>query len=85
MHSDAIMSMMASQIADVSIVCSSLDQMKTPKLRVTGLCKWIPVDSPHKGSATRKMFPCDDVIMITVLLFVDRFQNNVFFYIVYVE
>ena len=37
---------------------------KTSKLRVTGL--WVrnsPVNSPHKGPATRKMFPLDDVIM----------------------
>ena len=38
---------------------------KTSKLRVTGL--WVgnspgPVNSPHKGPVTRKMFPFDDVI-----------------------
>ena len=39
---------------------------KTSKLRVTGLCVWNspgPVNSPHKGPVTRKMFPFDDVIM----------------------
>ena len=39
---------------------------KTSKLRVTGLGRtinWWPVDSPHKGLVTRKMFPFDDVIM----------------------
>ena len=40
---------------------------KTSKLRVTGHCegnrRW-PVDSPHKGPMTRKMFPFNDVIMI---------------------
>ena len=39
---------------------------KTPKLRVTGLCVGNspgPVNSPHKGPVTRKMFPFDDVIM----------------------
>ena len=39
---------------------------KTSKLRVTGLCvgNWPgPVNSPHKGPVTRKMFPFDDVIM----------------------
>ena len=39
---------------------------KTSKLRVTGLCAGNspgPVNSPHKGSVTRKMFPFDDVIM----------------------
>ena len=34
---------------------------KTSKLRITG--RW-PVNSPHKGPVTRKMFPFDDVIMI---------------------
>ena len=39
---------------------------KTSKLRVTGLCVGNspgPVNSPHKGPVTRKMFPFDDVIM----------------------
>ena len=42
---------------------------KTSKLRVTGLCVGNspgPVNSPHKGPVTRKMFPFDDVIMSTV-------------------
>ena len=40
---------------------------KTSKLRVTGLCVGNspgPVNCPHKGPVTRKMFPFDDVIMI---------------------
>ena len=40
---------------------------KTSKLRVTGLCAGNspgPVNSPHKGPVTRKMFPCDDVIIM---------------------
>ena len=49
---------------------------KTSKLRVTGLCVGIspgPVNSPHKGSVTRKMFPFDDVIMIgNILTAVER-------------
>ena len=39
----------------------------TSKLRVTGLCVGNspgPVNSPHKGPVTRKMFPFDDVIML---------------------
>ena len=39
---------------------------KTSKFRVTGLCVGNspgPVNSPHKGSVTRKMFSFDDVIM----------------------
>ena len=37
---------------------------KTPKLRVTGLCKGIhgwPVNCPHKAPFMRKIFPFDDV------------------------
>ena len=40
---------------------------KTSKLRVTGLCVGNspgPVNSPHEGPVTRKIFPFDDVIMI---------------------
>ena len=40
---------------------------KTSKLHVTGLCVGNspgPVNSPHKGPVTRKMFPFGDVIMI---------------------
>ena len=43
-----------------------LRSKKTSKLRVTGLCVGNspgPVNSPHKGPVTRKMFPFDDVIM----------------------
>ena len=44
---------------------------KTSKLRVTGLCVGNsprPVNSPHKGPVTRKMFPFDDVIMVSGVL-----------------
>ena len=44
---------------------------KTSKLRVTGLCVGNspgPVNSPHKGPVTWKMFPFDDVIMRDTLL-----------------
>ena len=40
---------------------------KTSKLRVTGLCAGNspgPVNYPHTGPVTRKMFPFDDVIMM---------------------
>ena len=45
---------------------------KTSKLRVTGLCAGNspgPVNSPHKGPVTRKMFPFDDVIMMLLIKF----------------
>ena len=44
---------------------------KASKLRVTGFVRGIicwPVNSPHKGPVTRKIFPFDDVIMITQFL-----------------
>ena len=43
-----------------------LRSKKTSKLRDTGLCAAnSPVSSPHKGPETRKMFPFDDVIMMS--------------------
>ena len=42
---------------------------ETSKLRVTGLCVGIrrsPVNSPHKGPGTRKMFPFDDFMMYPI-------------------
>ena len=67
---DVIMTTMASQITSLtvvySIVYSDADK-KTSKLRVTGLCVGNspgPVNSPHKGPVTRKVFPFDDVIML---------------------
>ena len=42
---------------------------KISKLRVTGLCVGNspgPVNSPHRGPVTRKMFPFDDVIMVHI-------------------
>ena len=62
---------MASQIISLTVVYSTVysdaDQRKHQKLCVTGLCVGNspgPVNSPHKGPVTRKMFPFDDVIML---------------------
>ena len=65
------MSAIASQITSLAIVYSTLysgaDQRKFQSSAslafVRGIHRW-PVNSPHKGSVTRKMFPFDDVIMI---------------------
>ena len=65
-----IMSAMASQITDVSIVCSSIgwgtDQRKHQSSAslafVSGNHRWL-ADSPHKGPVPQKMFPFGDVIM----------------------
>ena len=64
------MSTVASQITGVSIVystvCSGADQINHQSSAllafVRGIYRW-PVNSPHKGPVTRKMFPFDDVIM----------------------
>ena len=72
-YSEVIMSAMASQITGVSFffsaACSGADQSKHQSPASLALCERTPPapggpeDSPHKGPATRKMFPFDDVIM----------------------
>ena len=69
-YCDVIMDAMASQITSVSIVylavCSGLDQRKHQSSAWLAFVRGIhrrPVNSPHKGPVTRKMFPFDDVIM----------------------
>ena len=64
------MSTITSQITGVSIVystiCSGADQRKHKKSASLAFVRGIyrrPVNSPHKGPVTRKMFPFDDVIM----------------------
>ena len=67
------MSAMASQITSLIIVYSTVysdvDQRKYQSSAslafVRGIHLW-PVNSPHKGPVTRKMFPFDDVIMTIV-------------------
>ena len=62
--------MMASQITSLTIiywtVYSGADQWKYQSSAslavVLGIHRW-PVNSPHKGPVTRKLFPFDDVIM----------------------
>ena len=71
-NSDVTMSVMASQIASVSIVCPTVctganqrkHQSFVSLVFVRGIHRW-PVDSPYKRPVTRKMFPFDDVIMWT--------------------
>ena len=70
-YNDVIMSAMASQITSLaivySIVYSVADQRKHQSPAslafVQGIHRW-PVNSPHKGPATWKMFLFDDVIML---------------------
>ena len=70
------MGAMASQITSLavvySIVYSGPDQSKHQSsvslAFVRGIHRW-PVNSPHKGPVTRKMFPFDDVIMLALLVY----------------
>ena len=64
------MTAMASPITGVSMLCSIVysgsDQRKpqnSASLAFVGVIQRWPVNSPHKGPATRKMFPFDNVIM----------------------
>ena len=66
---DVIMTTMASQIGRLLNRLFRRRSKKTSKLHVTGLFAGNspgPVNSPHKGTVTRKMFPFDDVIMYEV-------------------
>ena len=65
-----IMSAMASQITSLTFVYSTIysgaDQRKHQSSTSLAFVRGIhrgPVNSPHKGPVTRKMFPFDDVIM----------------------
>ena len=70
-YNDVLMSAMASQITSLTIfysaVYSGADQRKHQSPAslafVRGIHRW-PVNSPHKGPVTRKMFPFDDVIIM---------------------
>ena len=69
-YNDVVMSAMASQITSLTIVYSTVysgtderkHQSSASLAFVRGIHRW-PVNSPHKGPVTRKMFPFDDVIM----------------------
>ena len=74
-YSDVIIGAMASQITSPTIVYSTVysgaDQRKHQSSAslafVRGIHRW-PVNSPHKGAVTRKMFPFVDVIMTSLSL-----------------
>ena len=67
---DVMISVMVTQITSFAVVYSTVysgaDQTKHQTSAslafVRGIHQW-PVNSPHKGPVTRKMFPFDDVIM----------------------
>ena len=69
-YNDVIMSSVASQITDVSIVCSTIgsgvDHRKHQSSTSLAFVRWIhrwPVNSPYKRPVTRKMFPFDAVVI----------------------
>ena len=70
-YSDVMMGVIASQITSLTIgystVYSGADQRKHQSFAPLAFVRGIhqsPVNSPHKGPVTRKMFPFDDVIMM---------------------
>ena len=79
------MSAMASQITSLTIVYlniySGADQRKhqcsVSLVFVRGTHRW-PVNSPHKGPVTRKMFPFDDVIMSITLRLMEWNQPKIY-------
>ena len=74
-YNDVIMSTMASQITSLTSVYSTVysdtdqrnHQSSASLAFVRGIHRW-PVNSPHKGPVTRKMFPFDDVIMVSSVI-----------------
>ena len=76
------MILIASQITSLMIVYSTVysdaDQRKHQSSASLGFVRGIhrgPVNSPHKWPVTRKMFPFDDVIMISLIKITHRFCN----------
>ena len=75
------MSMMGSQITSLTIVYSTIysgadhrkHQSSESLAFVRGIHRW-PVNSPRIGPATRKKFPFDDVIMLSVFPIVVKFR-----------
>ena len=83
--SDVIMGATASEITGVTIVnsavCSSADHRKHQISASLAFVRGIhrsPVNSPHKGPVTRKMFPFDDVI---ILIFTYMWHMSKYLYV----
>ena len=86
-YGDVTMGVMASQITSLTIVYSAVysgtnrrkHQSSVSLAFVRGIHRG-PVNSPHKGPVTRKIFPFDDVIMkvYTILTFIK--SSAVFFH-----
>ena len=81
-YSDVMMSATASHITNLAIVYSTVypganqrkHQNSASLAFVRGIHRW-PVNSPHKGPVTRKMFPFDDVIMSAAYSFLKHVDS----------
>ena len=81
-YNDVIMGAISSQITSLTIVYSTVysgeDQRKFQSSAslafVRGIHRW-PVNFPHKGPVTRKMFSYDDVIMGWWFLWISIFAH----------
>ena len=84
-YNDVIIGAVAFQITSLPIVYSTVysgaDQRKHQSSAslafVRGIHRW-PVNSPHKGPVTRKMFPFDDVIVPVCICLLDNMRHWVF-------
>ena len=80
-YSDVIMGAIASQITSLTIIYSTVYSDADQKHQSSASLAFVrgihrgPVNSPHKWSGTRKMFPFDDAIM--VVLRVDKSRVRV--------
>ena len=83
-YNDIIMSIMASQITCVSIVCSTVcwgaDQRKHQSSMslafVMGIHR-LPVDFPYKGTVIRKIVPFDDVSSCWAIIWMLKCQYDI--------
>ena len=83
-YSDIIMGAMASKITSLNTVYSTVysgadqrkHQISAPLAFVRGIHRW-PMNSPHKGPITRKIFPFYDVIMIRYIIGMNYMKNSV--------
>ena len=77
-YDDVIMSAMTSQITSLPIIYSFIQTQIKKNIKSPASQAFVrgnhrsPVNSPHKGPETWKMFPFDDVIMWLGLLFTKR-------------
>ena len=83
-YSDVIMSVLASQVTSLTIVYLLTFYSGTYQRKhqgsaslafVWGIHRW-PVNSPHKGPVTWKMYPFDDVIMTRTQWWIKNKSTN---------